>query len=135
MNRLRVLDTNRLIAHWRRSRKGPISSYSREDAIKWAEELRRLDKTAAVLTPVVIEFLCGARDSHELALYRAFLDRLEVVDGGVIKQDDWEKAKQFAAWVPKDGKPRDFADCLIAAVARRLGYEVLTSDLALSRLR
>jgi hypothetical protein len=57
MRHLRILDTNRLIAHWQRSRKGPLSSYSREDASRWAEALIKLDSTAAVLTPVVLEFL------------------------------------------------------------------------------
>jgi predicted nucleic acid-binding protein len=135
MSRIRVLDTNRLIAHWRRSRKKPLSSYSRADVMKWADELIRLDGTNAVLTPVVIEFLCGARDQLELTLYRAFLDRLEVIDGGAISSADWETAKRFAAWIPRDGTPRDFADCLIMAISRRLGYELLTSDLDLSRRR
>ena len=61
MRHLRILDTNRLIAHWQRSRKGPLSSYSREDASRWAEALIKLDSTAAVLTPVILEFLCRAR--------------------------------------------------------------------------
>lgn len=133
MRHLRILDTNRLIAHWQRSRKGPLSSYSREDASRWAEALIKLDSTAAVLTPVVLEFPCGARDAHELDLYRAFLARFDVVDRGLISQQDWQRAEQFAAWVPRDSKPRDFADCLIAAIARRMGYEVFTSDLDLSR--
>ena len=91
--------------------------------------------TSAILTPVAIEFLCGARDASELDLYRAFLARLDVLDGGRINQEDWQKAEQFAAWIPRDGTPRDFADCLIAAIARRLSCEVLTSDIDLSRRR
>lgn len=134
MGRLRVLDTNPLIAHWCRSRKGPLASYSRDDAARWASRLMELDGTSAVLTPIVIEFLCGARDGHELDLYRAFLSQFEVVDLGNVTQADLQKAQEIASRIPKNGKPRDLGDCLIAAIAGRLGYEVLTSDASLFRL-
>jgi predicted nucleic acid-binding protein len=133
MSRRRVLDTNRLIAHWRRSRKRAISEYSRDDAATWARHLIELDGTPAILTPVVIEFLCGAMSPHELELSRAFLDQFDVIDRGEIRAEDWDLARRFAAWIPRDWKPRDFADCLIAAIARRLGYSLLSSDLDLRR--
>jgi len=134
MSRLRVLDTNRLIAHWWRSRKGPLSQYSREDVAEWARALIGLDGTSAILTPVVIEFLCGARDGHELDLCRAFLDQFEVVDRGNVTSEDWHLAERLAARVPRDGSPRDFGDCLILAISRRLGYQIFTSDLRLTGL-
>ncbi len=83
MNRLRVLDTNRLIAHWR-SREGPLSDYTQKDASAWAKRLIELAGTPKTVTPVVIEFLCGARDGHELSLSRAFLNEFEIVDRGAI---------------------------------------------------
>lgn len=133
MSRLRLLDTNRLIAHWWRSRKGPLQDYSRADATSWADRLIALDGTAATLTPVVAEFLCGTLNRHELDLSRAYLGRFTIVDEGRITPEDWQKALDFAAWVPRDPKPRHFVDCLIAALAKRLGYEILTSDLDLLR--
>ncbi|MFO0891686.1 MAG: PIN domain-containing protein [Isosphaeraceae bacterium] len=132
MNRLRVLDTNRLINHWCRSCKGSLTRYSRDDAAKWARRLISLEGTSAVFTPVVIEFLCGARDGHELELYRAYLEQFEVVDRGVVTQADLLDAQRRASWVRGDGMPRDFGDCLIAAIASRLGYEIRTNDIQLS---
>jgi hypothetical protein len=110
MNRLRILDTNRLIAHWCRSRRGPLASYTREHTTNWARKLIELERTSALLTPVVIEFLCGARDSHELELYRAYLAEFEVVDGGNITQADSNDATNRASRIPRDGRPRDFGD-------------------------
>lgn len=131
--RRRVLDTNRLIAHWRRSRIRPLSEYTRDDAAEWARALIKLDATDAIVTPVVVEFLCGSMNPHELELARSFLNEFDLIDRGQITVEDWELAKRFAAWVRGDPKPRDFADCLIAAIARRLGYEPLTSDLDFQR--
>jgi predicted nucleic acid-binding protein len=84
------------------------------------------------LTPVVIEFLCGARDRHELDLYRAYLEQFEVVDRGIVTVADMQDAQRRACWVRGDGRPRDFGDCLIAAIASRLGYGIRTSDIRLS---
>ena len=128
MSRRRYLDTNRLIAHWRRCRKQPITEYSPADATVWARLLIRDDGTDAILTPVAIEFLCGTMNPHEPDLTRAFLDQFQIIEKGEILAEDWEQAKRFAAWVPRDAKPRDLADCLLAAIARRLGYDPLTSD-------
>lgn len=130
MSRRRYLDTNRLIAYWRRCRKNkPLSEYSRADVSGWASRLISDDGTDAILTPVVIEFLCGTMNPHELELSRAYLEQFVVIDGGEILPEDWETAKRYAAWVPRDARPRDFVDCLLAAIARRLGYDPLTSDL------
>lgn len=129
MSRKRYLDTNRLCAHRRRSRgKRPLASYSEDDAVAWAKQLIPLDGTELLLTPVVLEFLCGTMSPHELRLSRAFLAEFKVADGGQILPEDWEQAKRFASWVPQETEPRDFGDCLLAAIARRLNLDPLTSD-------
>ena len=133
MSRRRVLDTNRLISHWCRSRRGPLDQCTREQVRQWAHDLIEKDETNAVLTPVVLEFLCGARDSHELMLYREFLSEFEIIDRGHITDEDWKEASRYASRTPRDGKPRDFADCLIRAIADRLRYDPLTSDEGFSR--
>jgi predicted nucleic acid-binding protein len=136
VSRRRVLDSSRLMAHWSKrlgGRKGGLSNCTREDVIVWARDLAELAGTSAILTPVAIEFICGAKSSHELELYRAFLERFDVIDRGSVTEADWKMAARFAAWVPGDSKPRQLGDCLIAAIARRLGYELLTSDVDLNR--
>ncbi|MEO6811174.1 MAG: PIN domain-containing protein [Isosphaeraceae bacterium] len=133
MSRRRVLDTNRLIAHWRRSKKRPLAEYSRADVAAWARQLIEMDGTSATLTPVVIEFLCRVMSPHELELSRAFLDVFDVIDQGEIRAEDWALARRYAAWIPRDCKSRDFADCLIAAIAKRLDYSLLSSDRDLQR--
>ena len=133
MGKLRVLDTNRLIAHWRRSRIRPLSEYSTSDAEAWADELINHVGNCSILTPIAIEFLCGTKEAAELALARAYLGKFTIADEGKITADDWRKARDLAAWVRGDAKPRDFADCLIAAIVRRLGCELLTSDADLRR--
>ena len=81
------------------------------------------------MTPVYIEFVAGARTAVELELSRAYLAGLEIVDAGRILKEDWEKARQLAERVPRDGKPRQLGDCLIRAIALRLKYyDVLTAD-------
>jgi len=130
VSRKRYLDTNRLIAHWRRCRRNrPLSECSIADVEAWADRLIHDDGTKAILTPVVIEFLCGTMSAQELSLHRAFLKRFDVIDEGKILDEDWIQAERFACWVPRDRKSRDFGDCLLAAIARRLGYDPLTSDL------
>jgi predicted nucleic acid-binding protein len=94
----------------------------------WARALISLVGTSAILKPVVIEFLCGARDGHELELSRAFLEQFVVVDRGNVTPADWQLAERLASRIPRDARPRDFGDCLIVAIARRLGYEVFTYD-------
>jgi predicted nucleic acid-binding protein len=128
VNRRRYLDTNRLCAHWRRSRKRPLAEYTTEDAAEWARRLIELDGTSLILTPVLIEFLCGTLGTHHLKLSQAFLAEFTVEDEGKILARDWELAKQYACWVSDDAEPRDFGDCLLAAIAKRLKLDPLTSD-------
>ncbi len=83
---------------------------------------------AFLLTPVAIEFLAGSHSSDDLLLYRAFLSPFEILERGAIPAEDWEQAKRFAERIPKDGKPRQRGDCIIAAIARRLRCEVISFD-------
>ena len=88
---------------------------------------------SAIFAPVAIEFLCGATSAREIELYRAFLGEFKVIDEGRITPEDWENCRRYASRVPRDGKMRQFSDCLIDAIARRLGCEILTSDTGLGR--
>ncbi len=82
----------------------------------------------AIVTPVVVEFVAGARKSRELELFRAFLACFDVIDRGQILPADWQAARRVAERIPRDGKPRQLGDCLIRAIARRLNYEIDTAD-------
>lgn len=123
-----VLDTSVLIRHWQHSHGRSPEGRSENDAIRWAEALIALHATDAIVTPVAIEFLAGARTSGELRLARAFLSRLRILDQGDIAAQDWEEARKLAERVPRDGKPRHLGDCLIHAIARRRKYTVRTFD-------
>jgi predicted nucleic acid-binding protein len=127
MSRL-LLDTSVLIRHWHRLSGGQITSKAESDARGWANRLIDLQKTSNVATPVVIEFLAGARTAHELSLFRAYLEQFDIIDRGEILRDDWDLARRIAERVPRDGKPRQLGDCLIRAIAKRFRCDVITSD-------
>ena len=93
-----------------------------------AKSLLTLLRAKGIVTPVKVEFLAGARNSEELARFRLFLTSLPVVDEGRVLAQDWVCAEQLAARIPRDGKPRQMADCLIRAIADRLNCDVITSD-------
>jgi predicted nucleic acid-binding protein len=129
-----VLDTNVLIAHWRRSRKGkPISEIKATEVGDWARRLIDVERTSAVVTPVVVEFLCGISQQSELNLARSYLKPFQVIDNGKMLVGDWREAERLAARVPPSGRPRDLGDCLIRAIAARLHYEVRTFDRGMPR--
>ncbi|HVX61524.1 MAG TPA: PIN domain-containing protein [Pirellulales bacterium] len=121
----RILDTSILIRHWQRHFK-TLSSI--ENATRLANDLVAIHDTKAIVTPVYIEFVAGTRTALDLEYSRAYLARLEIVDGGRILKEDWEKARQIAERVPRNGKPRQLGDCLIRAIAARLKYDVQTVD-------
>jgi predicted nucleic acid-binding protein len=124
-----VLDTNVLVQHWRRSRSGTVNAQIKEfQAELWAGRLIDLENTNAIVTPVVLEYLCGVRDQMELSLARAYLKTFESVDMGRILAADWREAKRLAERVPRNGRPRDISDCLIKAIAARLNYQVRSFD-------
>ncbi len=140
----RVLDTNILIGHFKRQ--GPIGGKGPSDAEEWARGLIDNKGTDAIVSPVVIEVLVGVRDAHDLALTEAFLGMFRVIDEGKVLAADWKEAARIAKRVvsydrevprrlrkrdrqqrPKT-KARDFGDCLITAIARRLKHEVDSGD-------
>jgi len=124
MARPRILDTNVLINHWRRfGKKNRIASEVRAHA----EELIEFEGTNLIVSPVLIEFLVGARSGEELDLYKAYLEPFEVLDDGEIPRQDWEEAKRFAQWVRKD-RERKLGDCLIEAIAKRFNGDVVSGD-------
>lgn len=128
-----ILDTDVLIAHWHRCIAGSPRGKSIAQAEDWARNLVRLYDTDAIVTPVRIEFVAGTRTAHELRLARAYLAKLRAIDGGRILAEDWTEAQRIAERVPRDGKPRQLGDCLIAAIAKRLRYDVETKDRAFPR--
>src|SRR5438874_6386477 len=112
-----VLDSALLIAHWNRCRQGPLDQYSEADVAGWARKLITIERSSAVVTPVVLELVCGATSKHGLRLTRAYLREFKVIDKGTILDEDWEEAQRLAGRVPRSGKPRDLGDCLIRAIA------------------
>jgi predicted nucleic acid-binding protein len=128
----RILDTNQLIKYWHRRRNHrSYSTISDEEVNRWSSELMSI--ADCIVTPVAIEFLAGTQNSDELRLARTFLSRFNVIDEGSITADDWNDARRLAERILIDGRRRTLADCLIRAVADRLGYDVLTGDTGMPR--
>jgi predicted nucleic acid-binding protein len=124
----RLFDSNYLINHYREKCRTPIANWSERDAHEWALKLCKLHGTTAIVSPVYLEFVAGTRSRADLRLSRAYLSRFMVIDGWSILDQDIQEAKRIAERVPRDGRPRDFGDCLIRAIANRFSYEVLTND-------
>lgn len=123
-----VLDTSVSISFWRQQRaKNAKQKLTEKDARTWARKLIQLQNDA-IVSPVAIEFLSGSRNRDELRLFRAFIGEFNVIDRGAIPATDWEKARQQAERVPRDGRPRQLGDCLIRAIATRLHHEVFSLD-------
>ncbi len=111
-----------------------MSAQVREtDAEEWARGLIEIEDTNAIVTPVRLEYLCGVRDQWELGLARAYLRPFQSIDKGKTVVADWREAQRIAERVPKNGRPRDFGDCLIKAIALRLNYQVRSFDTGISR--
>lgn len=127
--RHRAFDTNYLIGAWRDPRPPADLTESRARARRFVRDMG----TALNMTPVRIEFLCGATSARERVLLEAFLEQFEIADGGDVRPEAWREAERLAARVPRDGKPRQLGDCLIRAIASRLRLDVLTSDLGFPR--
>jgi predicted nucleic acid-binding protein len=141
----RLLDTNVLIAHFRGLH--PYQEASPSVASNHAQELISKLNTDAIVTPVEIEMLAGARNRHEIELTEAFLKPFRLIDRRRILAEDWEEARRVSKYLPKqvhsssrrktrsepNVQPRDLGDCLITAIARRLNYDVLTDDKGLIR--
>lgn len=123
-----VFDTSVLIASWRRRFRGSLERVSEQKAAALADDIIDDYQINAIVTPVYLEFVAGVRTAHELKLARAFLGRLTVVDDRRILPQDWDDAQRRAQRVPRNGRPRDVVDCLIAALAERYHYEVWSLD-------
>ena len=118
------MDTNVLINHWRRFGEKNRTA----DALRFhAEELVELQGTNLIASPVLVEFLVGARTGEELELYLAYLEPFEVLDKGDIPRQDWQEAERLAKWI-RTNRPRKLGDCLIEAIANRHNGDIVTGD-------
>lgn len=85
-----------------------------------------LDDGFVTCDPVVMEVLAGARDDAHLAELRGLLGRGTSVS---TTTEDFEAAAAIYRACRRRGlTPRGTVDCLIAAIARRGGYAVLSAD-------
>jgi predicted nucleic acid-binding protein len=119
----KILDTQVLISDWRRARRPTSLKEARLRAMA-VIEFRRSNQIAS---PVVIEFLAGARSAEEIKLYNEFLRHFHVIDRQKVPSSDWKEAERFARWVGL-GRERKLGDCLIQAIARRFNCDVITAD-------
>lgn len=124
MARAKILDTNVLINHWWRFGKakrtpGGVKAH--------AEALIEVEGTNLIVSPVLIEFLAGARTTEELELYQAYLEPFAILDQGEIPRQDWEEARRLAQWIRKD-RHRKLGDCLIEAIAKRFNGDIVSGD-------
>ena len=126
-----VLDTSVLIHHWRRSA-GSLGTSTVRDARRWARELIQIEETDAIVSPVALEVLCGARDAHELRLSVAFIEEFRLADGGKVIRRTGRRHVDSQC-IPRDGRPRQLGDCLIRAIANRLRLRVKTFDTGMPR--
>jgi predicted nucleic acid-binding protein len=130
--RPKVFDNSVLCHWWRQWSKELGAEPDERVAVDWARRLAAQYKADAIVTPVRIEFICGARNRAELDAFRAFLSRFRVIDEGRVLAEDWAEAERLAAWTPRHGRRhkrrRQLGDCLIRAIAKRLKHDVLTFD-------
>lgn len=129
MARKRILfDTSVLIRHWHKSRAESSAPINVAAVEAWARRLIDFYNADAIVTPVIIEVVAGVRNAEELKLTRAYLATFRNIDKGRILVKDWAEARRITERVPRGGRPRDLGDCLIRAIARRLGYTVQSFD-------
>ena len=72
----RILDTSVLICHYDRMTR----SKTVESVKAHARHLIAIENTKWVLSPIRIEFLCGALSSDEFKLFSSYLEPFEVLD-------------------------------------------------------
>jgi predicted nucleic acid-binding protein len=116
------------------------------DTSAWVEWLRRRESPAdlaldaaisndlvVLLEPVKAELLIGARDRAEVGVLRSLL---ETVDFALMyPRDDFESATELFHTARQRGVTvRGITDCLIAAMALRLGHPILHHDRDFARL-
>ena len=89
-------------------------------------ELLAADAVLATTDVVHMELLAGARDEHDDVQLRRMLAALEHVSVDAL---DWETAARLHRTCQRRGEPpRSLTDCLVAAVAIRIGVPVLAHD-------
>lgn len=129
--RKRCLDTNVLIQHFHEFR--PLDTKGERDAELWARTRIAKRDTDLILSPVVVEFLCGVLNQHEMRLREAFLRPFKVADQERTTPEDWREARRLAKHPGFQASPRDLGDCLITAIGSRLNLEIVTLDRGLVR--
>jgi predicted nucleic acid-binding protein len=129
----RCLDTNILINHFLRLR--PLGNKTVRDAEAWAHALISERSANVILSPMVIEFLCGILDQNEVDLREAYLKPFLVMDRQRITVGDWREARRIAKYAGAQAKRRSLGDCLITAIADRLKLEIISEDQGLKRQR
>jgi predicted nucleic acid-binding protein len=86
-----------------------------------------------VTEPVLMEVLGGARNEDSATALRRLLLRCDFVP--FLSATDFEGAADVYRLCRASGvTPRGFVDCMIAAVARRVGASVLAHDVDLARI-
>jgi predicted nucleic acid-binding protein len=88
---------------------------------------RRLcdDGRAAIAGIVLAELLVRVRSAQQAAHLAAIREALPLVEESV---DDWLAAARYVREARASGVQLGLADCVIAALAVRLGMQVLTTD-------
>ncbi|MGO8902431.1 MAG: hypothetical protein ACLQU5_29400 [Isosphaeraceae bacterium] len=110
-----------------------MAQINETEAESWALRLIEIERSDAIVTPVLIEFLRGIGDKREMILARAFLKPFKAIDDRRTLKRDWQEALRLAERVPANRRPRDLGDCLIKAIAQRLNYEVRSLDTGMPR--
>jgi predicted nucleic acid-binding protein len=89
-------------------------------------ELLAADAVLATTDVVHMELLAGARNETDDVQLRRLLAALEHVPVGPL---DWETAARLHRTCHRQGEPvRSLTNCLVAAVAIRIGAQVLAHD-------
>ena len=130
----RVLDTNKLIRHWKRFK--PADGLKTPGGARaWAERLIEFEKTDAIVTPVELELLGGDLSQNDRELTEAYLQPFRIIDQGRVLPEDWDDARRLVRRIPRGPRPRPrgLVDCLIRAIADRLNHEVWTDDSGMPR--
>ena len=77
------------------------------------QQLIEIKKSNAIVTPVLLVFLCGVGDKRELILTRAFLKPFKAIDDRRTLKRDWQEAQRLAERVarqPKAPRSRRLSD-------------------------
>jgi predicted nucleic acid-binding protein len=82
---------------------------------------------------VYIELIAGVMNQRELRLTVTFLEEFHCIDEKRIPEQDWHEAIRLAQRVPRTASSRQFGDCLIHAICKRLRYQIATHDTRFAR--